>query len=79
MFLNKCVKLIKLGNLIIGDFMRKKIRSVLLILFFLILYIYVCNITLLPNNIVVFQGEEINLKTLYGLKINAKKRKLWSV
>lgn len=52
--------------------MRKKIRSILLILFFLILYIYVCNITLLPDNIVVFQGEEVNLKTLYGLKINQK-------
>lgn len=52
--------------------MRKKIRSILLILFFLILYIYVCNITLLPDNIVVFQGEEVNFKTLYGLKINAK-------
>ena len=52
--------------------MRKKIRSILLILFFLILYIYVCNITLIPDNIVVFQGEEVNLKTLYGLKINQK-------
>lgn len=52
--------------------MKKKIKSILLILFFLILYIYVCNITLLPDNIVVFQGEEINLKTIYGLKINTK-------
>ncbi len=52
--------------------MRKKVKSILLILFFLILYIYVCNITLLPDNIVVFQGEEIKLKTMYGLKINAK-------
>ncbi len=52
--------------------MRKKIRSILLILFFLVLYVYVCNITLLPDSIVVFQGEEVNFKTLYGLKINAR-------
>ena len=49
----------------------KKIKSILLILFFLIIYIYVCNITLLPSNIVVFQGEEVNLKTVYGLKVGA--------
>ena len=52
--------------------MRKKIKSILLILFFLIIYIYVCNITLLPNSIVVFQGEELNLRTIYGLKLSAK-------
>ena len=37
-----------------------------------ILYVYVCNITLLPNNIVIFQGEELNLKTIYGIKANPK-------
>ena len=54
--------------------MRKKIKPILLILFFLIIYIYACNITLLPNNIIVFQGEELNLRTLYGLEINTKDR-----
>ena len=52
--------------------MRKKIKAILLILFFFIIYVYVCNITLLPSNIVVFQGEELNLKTIYGLKVNPK-------
>ncbi len=52
--------------------MKKKVKPIFLILFFLIIYIYICNITLLPDNIVVFQGEDINLKTIYGLKINAK-------
>lgn len=66
------LKLIKLGNLFIGDFMKKKIRSILLILFFLIIYIYVCNITLLPSSIVVFQGEEVHFKTIYGLKLSNK-------
>ncbi len=50
----------------------KKAKSILLILFFLLIYIYVCNITLLPNNIIIFQGEELNLKTMYGLRVNQK-------
>ncbi len=50
----------------------KKIKPILLILFLFILYVYVCNITLLPNNIVIFQGEELNLKTIYGIKVNPK-------
>lgn len=61
-----------MGNLFIGDYMMKKIRPILLILFFLIIYVYICNITMLPSNIVVFQGEEINLKTVYGLNIKNK-------
>ena len=52
--------------------MKKKIKPILLILFFLIIYIYVCNITLLPNNFVVFEGEELNLKTAYGIRVNTK-------
>ena len=51
--------------------MKKKIKSILLILFFLIIYIYVCNITLLPSNIVVFQGEKVDLKTVYGINVGA--------
>ncbi len=50
----------------------KKIKPILLILFLFILYVYVCNITLLPNNIVIFQGEELNLRTMYGVEINQK-------
>lgn len=52
--------------------MIKKIKPILLILFLLIVYIYVCNITLLPSNIVIFQGEELNFKTIYGLRVNRK-------
>lgn len=52
--------------------MLKKIKPILLILFLLIIYVYVCNITLLPDNIVIFQGEELNLKTIYGLRVSKK-------
>ena len=56
--------------------MRKKIKPILLILFFLLIYVYVCNITLIPNNIVVFQGEQVNFKTLYGIEIKSNKKNL---
>ncbi len=56
-------------------FFIKKISSILLILFLLILYVYVCNVTLLPDNIVLFQGEELNLKTIYGLEVNSKNKR----
>lgn len=51
--------------------MRKQ-KPILLILFLLIIYIYTCNITCMPNSIILFEGEDINLKTIYGLKINTK-------
>ena len=56
--------------------MKKKryfrLKPILLVLFFLIIYIYVCNVTLLPSNIVIFQGEDLNLRTVYGLKVSPK-------
>ncbi len=47
----------------------KNIRKSLIILFSFIVYVYVCNITLLPNNIIIFEGEELNVKTVAGIKI----------
>ena len=35
----------------------------------IVIYVYVCNITLLPNSVIIFEGEELNLKTVVGLKI----------
>lgn len=47
----------------------KNIRRILIILVSLIIYIYVCNITLLPSNIIIFSGEEFNVKTLIGINV----------
>lgn len=48
----------------------KKILKVSIILFILlILYIYVSSITLLPKNIILMQGENLNLFTLWGVKV----------
>lgn len=35
----------------------------------MIIYIYVCNITLLPDNIIIFEGEELNFRTIAGINI----------
>lgn len=45
----------------------KKIRPILLIFLLLIVYIYVCSIALMPDNIILFQGENLNINTLLGV------------
>lgn len=47
-------------------------KKVLIILFLLIIFVYVCNITLLPNNLILIQGETLNLKTIYGITVGGK-------
>ncbi|MBP3503133.1 MAG: SpoIVB peptidase [Clostridia bacterium] len=46
-----------------------KFKKIFVISILLIIYIYICNITLLPSNIIIFEGEELNLKTLAGINI----------
>ena len=47
-------------------------KKFLIILFLLILFIYICNITLLPNNLILIQGETLDLKTTYGITVGRK-------
>lgn len=48
----------------------KKILKMLLLVFFLsIIYVYTLVIENIPNEIVVFKGEEISIKTLLGISI----------
>lgn len=47
----------------------KNLKKFLIILFILIIYIYVCNISMLPNNIILMQGEALNLNTFLGINI----------
>lgn len=53
----------------------KKIKKILIIFFLIIILIYVTSITSFPNNIIIFQGEKLNLKTIYGLTLNEKEEK----
>ena len=46
--------------------------KVILTIFLIIIYIYVCNITMLPSSIILIQGETIELNTVLGLGIRSK-------
>lgn len=47
--------------------MKKIILKILIILLLLIFYIYISSIQSIPDNIVIFEGESISLKTIFGL------------
>ena len=47
----------------------KKLRNIFIIIGLLVIYIYVCNITLLPSSIIIFEGEELNLRTIVGINV----------
>lgn len=46
----------------------KSIRKIFLIIFLIITLIYVTNITSIPRNIILFEGENLNLGTILGIK-----------
>lgn len=50
--------------------MKKFFKMLLLVFFLSIIYIYALGIENIPNNIVIFEGENIRLKTLLGIGIN---------
>ena len=45
------------------------LKKIIIITFLLLIYIYVCNICLLPSSYIIMQGENLNLYTLLGLSI----------
>ena len=47
----------------------KSYKKIFIILFILIIYIYVCNISMLPNNIILMQGDILNLNTILGINM----------
>lgn len=50
--------------------MKKAIWKILLIFLLIIIYTYIISIQSIPDNIVVFEGESISLKTMLGVKAN---------
>ncbi len=46
----------------------KNLKHVIIIIFLLILYIYIANITLIPGSIVLLQGEEFKIKKTFGVE-----------
>lgn len=52
--------------------MKKTIKILLILISLIIVYAYALVITSLPDTLIVFEGENVELNTLYGMKINLK-------
>ncbi len=50
--------------------MKKAIKIALLLIVLTVIYVYTLAITNLPDTVIVFEGENIKLNTLYGLNIS---------
>lgn len=46
----------------------KRLKKLLIIFFLFTIYIYILSIQSIPNNIVIFEGETLRLKTILGVK-----------
>ena len=49
----------------------KIFKKIFIVFLLLIIYVYICNITLLPNNIIIMQGENLNINPVLGLYLNS--------
>jgi len=54
----------------------KTFKKIAIILILIIIYAYVSNITNIPNSMILFQGENLNLKTMLGITINSEEEYL---
>lgn len=54
--------------------MKKIFLKLLLVFFLLVIYIYVIAWQNLPSELIVFEGENINIKTIFGMKINSNEK-----
>lgn len=50
--------------------MKKKLKIILLLVILLILYIYTIAIGYLPDNIVLFEGEDLQIPSIFGFLFN---------
>lgn len=50
----------------------KTVKKIFIISFLILLLIYVTNITSIPTNIILFQGEKLTLNTVLGLNLQQK-------
>lgn len=46
----------------------KKFKNLIIIIFLFIIYSYIANITQIPENIVILEGEEVSFKKMYGIQ-----------
>ena len=59
--------------------MRKTITKLLLVFFLMTMYAYTLSFDSIPDNMVIIEGENIALKTLFGMQIKTKGETLEAV
>jgi len=55
--------------------MRKNFAKIAVVLVLLLSYVYICSINSIPSNIIIFEGENLNLKIATGLTLASKNSK----
>lgn len=50
-------------------FIKKNLKYLIILVMLVILLAYVTNITSIPNSLILFENEELNLKTILGIKL----------
>ncbi len=56
--------------------MKKTFLKLLLVFFLMVIYSYTLAIENIPENLVIFEGENIALKTLFGMQIKMERKTL---
>ena len=51
---------------------KRTLRKIIVLIFLFILYIYVLVINYIPDKITIFEGEDISLKTFFGITIDSQ-------
>lgn len=59
--------------------MRKQIVKLLLVFFLMVIYAYFLAIINLPDNLVIFEGENISMKTIFGISLKVNQEKIEAV
>ena len=52
----------------------KRLKKLLIIFFLFTIYMYILSIQSIPNNIVIFEGETLGLKTILGVKADLNEK-----
>ena len=52
--------------------MKKILRMLLLVFFLFVAYVYILSIDTIPNKMTLFEGENMNFKTIFGIQLKPK-------
>ncbi len=52
--------------------MKKILRIILLVFFLFVAYVYILSIDTIPNKMTLFEGENMNFKTIFGIQLKPK-------